>query len=49
MKLPGAILRYLKFKKILSPTPIQIQGISTAYVILLLTCYSDFLDSQVEI
>ncbi|TIC27923.1 P-loop containing nucleoside triphosphate hydrolase protein [Wallemia mellicola] len=31
MKLPGAILRYLKFKKILSPTPIQIQGISTAF------------------
>ncbi|TIB97764.1 kinase-like protein [Wallemia mellicola] len=27
----GAILRYLKFKKILSPTPIQIQGISTAF------------------
>lgn len=32
MKLPPPIIKYLKGKKILKPTPIQIQGIPTAYV-----------------
>lgn len=31
MKLPPPLLKYLKAKKILKPTPIQIQGIPTAF------------------
>lgn len=31
MKLPKPLLDYLKNKKILSPTPIQLQGIPVAY------------------
>jgi hypothetical protein len=32
MKLPPPLLKYLKNKKILKPTPIQMQGIPTAFV-----------------
>lgn len=32
MKLPDALLKFLKKNKIVSPTPIQLQGLPTAYV-----------------
>lgn len=32
MKIPEPILEYLRSKRIVSPTPIQLQGIPVAYV-----------------
>ena len=34
MKLPRPLLDYLKAKKIMAPTPIQLQGLPVAYVII---------------
>lgn len=36
MKIPEPILEHLRSKRIISPTPIQLQGIPTAYVLTLL-------------
>lgn len=33
MKVPEALVKFLKSKRITKPTPIQLQGIPTAYVL----------------